>query len=290
MRLPDPFLAAVLRVSPRYRAEHSEHQRWLECADVIAAMLECAPSERKNILSLDAGAYQVGSSNEATRQRWLEKVLSELPAGARLLDAGAGECQFKRFCGHLRYVSQDFAKYTGEGDGAGLQTGKWDVSGVDIVSDITDIPEPDASFDAILCTEVLEHLPDPVRALGELSRLLKIDGTLIITAPFCSLAHFAPYHYATGFNRYFYLHHLRMLGFEITDLIENGNFFEFMAQEVRRIGGMAERYCSDGPSKLEHYAMQIVLGMLERMSKNDRGSQEMLHFDFQVRAVKVRGP
>jgi hypothetical protein len=36
--------------------------------------------------------------------------------------------------------------------------------------------------------------------------------------------------------------------------------------------------------------MQIVLGMLERLSHRDRGSQEMLHFDYQVRAVKVRQP
>ena len=64
--------------------------------------------------------------------------------------------------------------------------GSWDQTGLDIVGDITSIPEPDASFDAILCVEVLEHVPDPLAALRELGRLLKPNGQLILTAPFCS--------------------------------------------------------------------------------------------------------
>jgi ubiquinone/menaquinone biosynthesis C-methylase UbiE len=255
---------------------------------LLGAMFKQGPAAIRKILSLDPQAYQVGTSNASVRDAWVEKVLSELPKGARLLDAGAGESQYQKFCGNLRYVSQDLAQYTGQDSSIGLQQAKWDTSAVDIICDIAAIPEPDGSFDAILCTEVLEHLPEPALALRELARLLKPGGTLIVTAPFCSVTHFAPYHFATGFNRYFYSHHLGALGFEITDMIENGNFFEYMAQEVRRIDEMAVRYCSDKSTRIERYAMQIVLGMLERLSNRDRGSQEMLHFDYQVRAVKVR--
>jgi ubiquinone/menaquinone biosynthesis C-methylase UbiE len=263
---------------------------FLNLAALTRVLCELGPAERRKMLSVDPGACRVGTGNEAARREWLQGVLSELPAGARILDAGAGERQFKPLCGHLRYVSQDIAQYTGQGNALGLQTGTWDTSGIDIICDITAVPEPDASFDAILCSEVLEHLTDPVRALGEMGRLLKVGGTLLVTAPFCSLTHFAPYHYATGFNRYFYLHHLPPLGFKITDLIENGNFFEFLGQEMRRIGPMAERYCSDRPSRLEQYATQIVLGMLERMSRKDQGSREALCFDFHVRALKTARP
>ena len=135
----------------------------------------------------------VGKSNEHSRTTWVKRVLSEIPTGSRILDAGAGEMQYKRFCIHLDYVSQDFGSYDGEGDASGLQVGSWDQSQIDIVGDITDIPEPSASFDAVMCIEVLEHLPDPPAALRELSRLLKSGGMLILTAPFCSLTHFSPH-------------------------------------------------------------------------------------------------
>lgn len=102
----------------------------------------------------------------------------------------------------MSFCEAIFCRYEGAGDGKGLQTGKWDTSRVDLVCDISAIPELDASFDAILCSEVLEHVPDPSKALDEFARLLKPSGKLILTAPFASLVHFAPYHYCTGFSRY----------------------------------------------------------------------------------------
>jgi ubiquinone/menaquinone biosynthesis C-methylase UbiE len=133
----------------------------------------------------------VGISNGSTRELWIKQVLSDLPAGAHLLDAGAGECQYKKYCNHLHYVSQDIAVYEGCGE-TGLHTGKWNTSKIDIICDITTVPLPDASFDAILCSEVLEHLPDPIPALREMARLLKPGGVFIGTSPFWSLTHFAP--------------------------------------------------------------------------------------------------
>jgi ubiquinone/menaquinone biosynthesis C-methylase UbiE len=247
------------------------------------------PSDaRRRILALDPSRYDVGLSNEPTREAWLKKVLSELPPGASLLDAGAGECALKKYCGHLRYVSQDLAKYDGTGE-VGLQMGSWDTSKIDIVSDITDIPVQDASFDAVLCSEVLEHVSDPVVALNELMRVLKPGGTLILTAPFCSMTHFAPYHYTTGFNRYFYENHLQRHGFDIVELVENGNYFEFVATQVRQVDVFARRYADEDCSKEERMAAQIVLSMLARMSAKDKGSRELLNYGMFVRAVKPGG-
>jgi SAM-dependent methyltransferase len=228
----------------------------------------------------------VGTLNEPTRTAWLARVLGELPPHSRLLDAGAGERQYERFCPHLRYVAQDFAGYDGQGDGSGLQTGKWDQTRLDIVSDITAIPEPNESFVAILCSEVFEHLPNPLPAIKEFSRLLRPGGVLILTAPFCSLTHFAPLHFSTGFSRYFYETHLPAHGFRITELTPNGNFFEYLAQELRRVPSISDRYKTKGMRCSDLQAIESLLQCLGRLSSEDRGSSELLHFGYHVRAIR----
>ena len=182
------------------------------------------------------------NNNEQVRQDWLKNRLSDLPQGLRILDAGAGELRNKPLCAHLDYVSQDFCQYKGIGDGYGLQTETWDTKGIDLICDITSIPQPSASFDVILCSEVLEHVPDPTKALDEFTRLLKPGGRMILTVPFASIVHLSPYYYSTGFSRYWYEHHLPLRGFTIEELTANGDWFTYCRQEMIRLGGMARAH------------------------------------------------
>ncbi len=181
-------------------------------------------------------------ANVDERDRWLAEALSAIPPGVRILDAGAGELRNKKLCVHLDYVSQDICQYEGKGDSQGLQTGAWDTSKIDLVCDISNIPEPDASFDVVLCSEVFEHLPDALKALDEFARLLKPGGKLILTAPFASLVHFAPYHYASGFSRYWYEYHLPPRNFLIQELHPNGDWFSLTKQEILRMPSMSRHY------------------------------------------------
>lgn len=194
--------------------------------------------------------------NDVNRQAWLKKIITGLPAGLRILDAGAGQLRNSLMCGHLVYVSQDFCQYDGHGDGKGLQVDNWDTGHIDLVCDITAIPEPDAAFDVILCSEVLEHLPDPIKAIKEFMRLLKPNGKLILTAPFASLVHFAPYYYYSGFSRYWYEYHLGRYGFQIEEIVPNGDWFACCQQELMRLGSMARR-CKDWSWPLA-YALGII--------------------------------
>ncbi|MEZ4897645.1 MAG: methyltransferase domain-containing protein [Saprospiraceae bacterium] len=227
-----------------------------------------------------------GIQNETNRLKWLENVLLSIPNGSRILDAGAGALAQKKFCTHLNYISQDFGKYDGIGDEKGLQTKMWYNSKLDIISDITNIPEPDSSFDAIMCVEVFEHLPDPILTIKEFSRLLKNDGILILTEPFCSLTHFAPYHFYSGFNRYFYAKHLLDNSFKIMEIEPNGNFFEYLAQELLRLPYCAKKYSKNKISMLDQLAILKLNLRLKCLSDRDFGSNEILNYGFHVVAKK----
>lgn len=243
---------------------------------------------KQQLLSLwhKCGFHQeVGTKNQEVRDAWLNHALKDIPAGSRILDAGAGELAQKRFCTHLRYVAQDFGEYNGVGDGVGLHTGKWDQSKLDYVCDITSIPEQDGAFDALMCIEVLEHLPDPLAALREFSRLVRAGGWLILTAPFCSLTHFAPFHFYSGFSSNFYTYHLPKYGFTVVEMAPNGNFYEYVAQETRRALCMPPN--GPRPSLFGRIGGALFMNDLARMSKIGKKSSELLCFGYHVLARKV---
>ena len=60
-------------------------------------------------------------------------------------------------------------------------------SGADYIIDICKNNKkviPDATFDIVVCTEVLEHTLNPFSAIAEIYRILKKGGVLLMTTPF----------------------------------------------------------------------------------------------------------
>jgi SAM-dependent methyltransferase len=102
-----------------------------------------------------------------------------------ILDVGCGEMPY-------RHLLPKDANYTGIDI---ADPAKFDMTrsqGV-IAFNGRDIPFPDASFDSILCTEVLEHVIQPVALIAEMRRVLRPGGTMVVTVPFSARVHYVPY-------------------------------------------------------------------------------------------------
>jgi SAM-dependent methyltransferase len=93
------------------------------------------------------------------------------------------------------------------------------------------IPLPDRALDSILCTEVLEHVPDPRAVWNEFARLLKPGGKVLLTTPMYWPAHEGQY----DFFRYtaFGLYKLTdEAGFDVVKLYPRGGVWAFLAQAI----------------------------------------------------------
>ncbi|MEK7436290.1 MAG: class I SAM-dependent methyltransferase [Pseudomonadota bacterium] len=166
--------------------------------------------------------------NLANRDRWVGEQAARLPAGARVLDMGAGSCPYRPLFAHCRYQTQDFAGL----DNEQLRHGGYGL--IDYRCDIAKVPVGDAAFDAILCTEVLEHVAEPIKAVQEMARILRPGGRLLLTAPLGSGIHQEPHHYYGGYTPYWYREFLGAAGFAEIEIEANAGSFKFFAQEAIR--------------------------------------------------------
>jgi len=183
---------------------------------------------------------KIVSFNKGNRDDWVASVARRTPNGAKVLDVGAGPCRYRSLFDHCDYQTQDFCQYEGRKRN-GVKIDKWAYGQIDYVSPITNIPVEDESFDAVLCTEVLEHVPEPIRALKEINRALRTGGMLYLSAPLGSGLHQQPYHYYGGYTPHFYRRFLPAGGFEVESVTPNGGFYRHLLQELHRAASLIQK-------------------------------------------------
>jgi SAM-dependent methyltransferase len=96
--------------------------------------------------------------------RWLEAE-GRAAAGLRVLDVGCGE---KPYLPYFATASE----YVGVDVDDGAQA--------DLIGAAESLPVEDASFDLVLCIQVLEHVDDPARAVRELERAVRPGGRVLV--------------------------------------------------------------------------------------------------------------
>jgi SAM-dependent methyltransferase len=114
---------------------------------------------------------------------FLDGEMARLDRGARVLSVGAG--------------GEIGARMAAARERHGLDVVQLDIDperGADVVADICEW-RSDRPFDAIVCSEVLEHLWAPHQAVANMWASLRDGGRLILTAPFVFPIHSAPHDY-----------------------------------------------------------------------------------------------
>ena len=135
---------------------------------------------------------------------------------------------------------------------------------VDVFGDGNCLPFEDASFDTVLCTEVLEHLPEPSVVLGEIARVLKPGGRLLATVPFSQPLHELPGDYYR-FTPSALEHLLDGAGLQVESITPRGNFASAMGASLsqfflRWLGAKSRQ--SDGSVILSRWRSTLLLPLL----------------------------
>ncbi|MDP8979088.1 MAG: class I SAM-dependent methyltransferase [Acidobacteriota bacterium] len=158
---------------------------------------------------------------EAAIDDAVARFASELPPSARVLDAGAGECQYASAFSRQRYVSVDLCV----GDSA------WNFGKLNAVADLASLPFPDSSFNAALNIVTLEHVREPARALSEMARTLVPGGRLLLVVPHEWEVHQAPHDYFR-YTRHGVEYLLGQAGFGDWDIQPAGGYFRLLARRL----------------------------------------------------------
>lgn len=92
---------------------------------------------------------------------------------------------------------------------------------LDVASTALALPFCNSYFDSIICTEVLEHVPEPIQALQEMARVTKPRGILLLTVPFSEQLHEEPYDFFR-YTKYGLIHLLKKSNWSILAIYERG--------------------------------------------------------------------
>ncbi|WP_035714021.1 class I SAM-dependent methyltransferase [Azorhizobium doebereinerae] len=159
-------------------------------------------------------------------QLWTIVHFLREPLGAvrgKVLDVGAGQAPW-------RGMLAKEVDYTGVDVEKADEFGMLRVPGV-VYYDGSKLPMADDSFDALMCIEVLEHVPDPAALLADMWRVLKPGGQLILTVPWSARIHHIPHDYSR-FTRFGLARRLATAGFVAPEIRERGNDIAAIANKL----------------------------------------------------------
>lgn len=149
---------------------------------------------------------------------------NKIKSSDKILDAGAGSCPYKKYFSHTKYESTDFENIF-EKSFKNKHT---------FICSLENIPKSNDSYNAIICTEVLEHVEYPSKVIKEFYRILKPQGKLFLSAPQSWGLHGEPHHYF-NFTKYGLISLFNNAGFRIVFIKPKGGLFWYLGFVVKNL-------------------------------------------------------
>jgi SAM-dependent methyltransferase len=146
------------------------------------------------------------------QQYFQRRGIAEKGSGSSLLDLGCGILPFQHFYAN-RFENIVMGDYEIRLPNAGI-----------IAMDAQALPMEANTYNCVLLAEVLEHIPEPRKALSEISRVTKPGGELLLTVPFMHFLHETPHDY-TRFTEFNLQKLLQENGFTIEQMYRRGNMW-----------------------------------------------------------------
>ena len=149
----------------------------------------------------------------------LESVIVPLAIGGiRCLDVGCGNRPYEYLFESGNYVGVDV-----ENSGRPLN-----MKQPELFYDGITLPFPAGSFDMVMATQLLEHVPNPSAVINEMARVCKHGGAVVISVPFVYPEHEEPFDYFR-FTRYGIEELLTKAGLKIEALKKDSSALEAIA-------------------------------------------------------------
>ena len=162
--------------------------------------------------------------NFNSSRKYLEEFVKEASSTLKdegiVLDAGAGDQRHKKYFSKAKYESADICEL------------ERDYGDITYNCDLSSIPVEDERFDMVICTQVLEHVPNPEAVLLELHRVLKKNGTLWLTAPLFYEEHEKPYDFYR-YTQFGYKELLKRTNFELNRIEWLEGYFMTLSYQLR---------------------------------------------------------
>lgn len=182
-------------------------------------MLDAARKRIRGAVKKQVTRAPVNSSRHYLEEWAKEAAAVGADTDFRVLDVGAGNAPYRGLFAHVSYETSDLA-----------QTKK-QYGELDHVCDATDMPMADDTYDLVFCSQTLEHVSEPVKALAEMRRVLRPGGQAWLSAPLFYAEHETPYDYYR-YTKYAWRYMAEQAGLEVRDISWLEGYFGTVAYQL----------------------------------------------------------